>query len=97
MKSTELIGHLPSKIAWLCNPGNVATESNQAALMQSAKQMNIKVERFEAREAACFERRTSTIAIPIRTLHNTTSPAEPEHEGAWCWRRRPKRGVSWPG
>jgi putative ABC transport system substrate-binding protein len=37
---TELIGHLPSKIAWLCNPGNFATESNQAALMQSAEQIN---------------------------------------------------------
>jgi putative ABC transport system substrate-binding protein len=33
---TELIGHLPTKIAWLCNPGNFATEINQAAVMQSA-------------------------------------------------------------
>jgi ABC transporter substrate binding protein len=32
----ELIGHVPSKVGWLCNPGNFATESNQAALMQSA-------------------------------------------------------------
>ena len=59
---TELIGHLPSKIAWLCNPGNVATESNQAAIMQSAKQMNIQVEPFEVREAGDIDRAFATMA-----------------------------------
>jgi putative ABC transport system substrate-binding protein len=59
---TELIGHLPSKIAWLCNPGNVATESNQAAIMQSAKQMNIQVERFEARAVGDIDRAFATMA-----------------------------------
>jgi len=53
---TELIGHLPTKIAWLCNPGNFATEINQAAVMQSAEQMKVKVEQLEVRQAGDIDR-----------------------------------------
>jgi putative tryptophan/tyrosine transport system substrate-binding protein len=46
----ELIGHRPAKIAWLCNPTNVATEINLAAVRQSAERLSIKLEPLEARE-----------------------------------------------
>jgi putative tryptophan/tyrosine transport system substrate-binding protein len=45
----ELIGHQPTKVAWLGNPGNVATKLNLAAVTQAAKQMSIKLEPLEAR------------------------------------------------
>jgi putative tryptophan/tyrosine transport system substrate-binding protein len=58
----ELIGHRPAKIGWLCNPGNLATKINDAALMQSAKQMGIKVERSEVREAGDIDRAFTAMA-----------------------------------
>jgi putative tryptophan/tyrosine transport system substrate-binding protein len=58
----ELIGHRPAKVAWLGNPGNSATEINLAAVMQSAEQMGIKVERLEAREAADIDRAFTAMA-----------------------------------
>jgi ABC-type uncharacterized transport system substrate-binding protein len=51
-----VIGHQPAKVAWLGNPGNVATEINLAAVRQSAEQMGIKLELFEAREPTDLDR-----------------------------------------
>ena len=59
---TELIGHLPTKIAWLCNPGNFATEINQAAVMQSAEQMKVKLEQLEVRQAGDIDRAFAAMA-----------------------------------
>jgi putative tryptophan/tyrosine transport system substrate-binding protein len=52
----ELIGHQPTKVAWLGNPGNVATKLNLAVVTQAAKQMSIKLEPLEAREQSDLDR-----------------------------------------
>jgi putative tryptophan/tyrosine transport system substrate-binding protein len=43
----ELLGHRPAKIAWLSDPEAISAKLNLVALMQSAEQMGIKVERLE--------------------------------------------------
>jgi hypothetical protein len=60
--SRTLGGHRPVKVAWLGNPGNVATKFNLAAVTQSAEQMGIKVERLEARERSDLDRVFATAA-----------------------------------
>jgi len=52
----ELIGHRPTKVAWLGDPGNVMAERNLAAVTESAEHMGIKLDRFEARETADLDR-----------------------------------------
>jgi putative tryptophan/tyrosine transport system substrate-binding protein len=43
----ELFGHRPAKIAWLSDPEAISARLNLVALIQSAEQMGINVERLE--------------------------------------------------
>ena len=52
----ELLGHRPAKIAWLSNPEHVPAKLNEAAVMQSAEKLGIKVERWEVRKADDLDR-----------------------------------------
>jgi putative tryptophan/tyrosine transport system substrate-binding protein len=52
----ELLGHKPAKIAWLSDPGDVATKLNEAAVMQPAEKLGIEVERWQVREPEDLER-----------------------------------------
>jgi putative tryptophan/tyrosine transport system substrate-binding protein len=52
----DLLGHRPAKIAWLSDPEAVSAKSNLVALMQSAEQMGIKVERLEVRGSSDLDR-----------------------------------------
>ena len=52
----DLIGHRPTKVAWLGSPGDISAKRNLAAVMESAEQMGVKVENFEAREPNDFDR-----------------------------------------
>jgi putative tryptophan/tyrosine transport system substrate-binding protein len=58
----ELIGHQPTKVAWLGNPGNSATKLNLTAVMQSAEQMDIKLELLEARVQSDLDRAFAAMA-----------------------------------
>ena len=42
----ELLGHRPAKIAWLSTPGDISAKRNLAAVMQSAEQMGIEVDKL---------------------------------------------------
>jgi putative ABC transport system substrate-binding protein len=52
----ELLGHRPAKIAWLSNPEAVPSKASLVALMQSAEQKGIEVERWEVRKPDDLER-----------------------------------------
>jgi putative tryptophan/tyrosine transport system substrate-binding protein len=52
----ELIGHRPTRVTWLGDPGNIMAKRNLAAVMEAAEQMGVKVDRFEAREPSDFDR-----------------------------------------
>jgi putative tryptophan/tyrosine transport system substrate-binding protein len=52
----DLLGHRPAKIAWLSDPEAVSAKSNLVALMQSAEQMGVKVERLEMRRLSDLDR-----------------------------------------
>jgi putative tryptophan/tyrosine transport system substrate-binding protein len=52
----ELIGHRPTRVTWLGDPGNIMAKRNLAAVMEAAEQMGVKVDRFEAREPSAFDR-----------------------------------------
>src|SRR4029077_16848897 len=52
----ELIGHRPTKVTWLGDPGNIMFKSSLAAVMEAAAQMGGKVDNFEAHEPSDFDR-----------------------------------------
>ena len=52
----DLLGHRPAKIAWLSDPEAVSAKSNLVALMQSAEQVGINVERLEMRRPSDLDR-----------------------------------------
>jgi putative ABC transport system substrate-binding protein len=52
----ELLGHQPTKIAWLSNPEEVATNLNEAAVMQIAEKLGIEVEHWQVRKPEDLER-----------------------------------------
>jgi putative tryptophan/tyrosine transport system substrate-binding protein len=72
----ELLGHRP-KIAWLCNPEDVPTKLNEAAVMQSAETLGIEVKRWEVRKADDLDRvlaaATETEAVVVQWLALTNT------------------------
>jgi len=48
--TAELLGHQPTKVAWIGNPDEVSAKRNLAVLMQSAEKLGVKVERLEVRK-----------------------------------------------
>jgi putative tryptophan/tyrosine transport system substrate-binding protein len=56
----ELLGHRPSRIAWLSNPDEVSAKLNTAAVMQSAEKLGIEVERWEVRNSDDLQRAFAT-------------------------------------
>jgi putative ABC transport system substrate-binding protein len=51
----ELIGHRPTKVTWLGSPADISAKRNLAAVMESAEQMGVKVDNFEARDPSDFD------------------------------------------
>jgi putative ABC transport system substrate-binding protein len=52
----ELLGHQPSKVAWISNPDDVSAKLNLVAVMQSAEKLGVKVERWEVRKPDDLDR-----------------------------------------
>jgi putative ABC transport system substrate-binding protein len=54
--TAELLGHQPTKVAWIGNPDEVSAKRNLAVLMQSAEKLGVKVERLEVRKPHDLDR-----------------------------------------
>jgi putative tryptophan/tyrosine transport system substrate-binding protein len=52
----ELLGHRPTKVAWLTNPEEAVHRTNEEAMLQSGEQMGIEVERLYVREPSDLDR-----------------------------------------
>ena len=52
----DLLGHQPAKVGWMTQPEEVVNRVNEEAVLQSAEQMGIKVERLYVREPSDLDR-----------------------------------------
>jgi len=71
----ELLGHLPSKVAWIDDPDYVSAKLNLAAAMQSAEELGVKVERWQVRKPDDLDRvfvpTTGCEAILVQSIATT--------------------------